>query len=161
MKFTKREMPTGNGNGAGIFMKFKDGESKNGVFRGEIYEFRQKWENGRSLLVATDDPEGKDRFRLNFVVFEDGQFKAKIFEFGLTVYNQLADIADEYDLETTKVKITRRGTGTDTTWTIMPLLKEPLSPATLGEIEAVPMNILEHRDKPLAKASGDDEGLPF
>lgn len=163
MKFTKREMPSGNGNGGGLFLKFKDGESKNGVLRGEVYEYHQKWDGGKSHVVTAADPEGKSRFRLNFIVQEDGKLQAKIFEFGLTVYNQLADIAEEYDLDKIKVKITRRGTGTDTTWMVLPLLKEPLSPKVFKEIEAVNLNILEHKDAPPQKsvknfAPGADDG---
>lgn len=163
MKFTKREMPSkGDGNG-GLFLKFKDGESKTVVLRGENYEFRQKWENGKSVLVDESDREGKSRFRVNAIVFEDGKFQAKILEFGLMLYNQLAEIADEYDITTIKIKITRRGTGTDTTYNALPLLKEPLSPKQMKEIEAVDLNVLEHRDaKPAPKnyapqATGTDD----
>ena len=149
MKFTKREMPgKGEGNGGGLFLKFKDGETKTLVLRGEIYEFRQKWENGKSILVDESDREGKSRFRVNAVVFEDGKFQAKILEFGLMLYNQFHDIAEEFDITKVKIKVSRRGLSTDTTYNALPTLKEPLSPNQLNNIENVPLNVLEHKDAP-------------
>lgn len=164
MKFSKREIMSGEGNI--LFLKFKDGESHIGVPRGEVYEFYQKWENNRSKVVDANDPDGKSRFRINFVVQEDGKFVPRILEFGLTVYNQLADIAEEYDITQTKLKITRRGTGTDTVYMVLPLLKEPIPAKVMKQIEAVPLNILEHKDKPAAaevNGSGlsDHEEIPF
>lgn len=163
MRFTKREIPSGDGSG-GLFLKLKDGESVVGVFRGEVYEFYSKWENNKSVLTTADDPDGKSRFRLNFVVKED-KFTAKIWEFGLTIYNQLADINEEYPLQSTKVKITRRGTGTDTIYMILPMLKEPIPAQAMKEIESLPLNILEHKGQPEKKiknyAPGADEEPEF
>jgi hypothetical protein len=163
MKFTKREMPTSNGSNGTMFLKFKDGEAKTGVLRGDIYEFTQVWENGKSQVVEESHPDGKSRFRLNFVTQEDGKFVAKIFEFGLTVYNQLADIAEEYELDKTKIKISRRGTGMDTVWNILPLLKEPIPPKLLKDLEAVPLNILEHKAKTEDAKKFDEfkDNIPF
>lgn len=161
MKFEKREIPEGKG---GLFLKFKDGESKVGVFRGEIYEFFQVWEGGKSLVVSSDHPGAKSRFRLNFVTKEEGEMKARIFEFGLTVYNMLAEISEDYDLEQTAVKITRRGVGTDTTYMIMPAKQQP-SAAQLKSIQAMDLAVLEHKDGPKPPAAEseaqDDSELPF
>lgn len=161
MKFNKRDLPMGGGQGSTLFFKLKDGESKTGVCRGEIFEFTNKWVNGKSFLCSPDEEGAKSRFRLNIVVQEDGQFTAKIWEFPLTVYNLLADIAEEYDLEKTKIKITRRGTGTDTIYMILPLLKEPIPAKIQNEIDAVPLTILEHKDQPKVKMPDSDEELPF
>lgn len=167
MKFTKREVQSGE-KGSNLFLKLADGQSVTGVLRGENYEFYNKWINGKSQLTTADDPEGKSRFRANFVTVEDGRLTAKIWEFPLTVYNQLADIAEEYDLEKTKIKITRRGTGTDTVYMILPLLKEPISAKAIKEIEAVKLNILEHKPKNEPPAFGqehqfedDQNEIPF
>jgi hypothetical protein len=166
MKFTKREIKSNSGGGSSMFLKFQDGESKTGVLRGDVYEFYQVWEDGQSKIVEPSHPDGKARFRANLVVQEDGKFVAKIFEFGLTVYNQLADISDEYDIEKTKIKITRRGVKTDTTWMILPLLKEPLGAKALAEIEAVPLQNLEHKQKVLIEpgyvlGADEDDNAPF
>lgn len=152
MKFSKREVVQ---NESGLFLKLKDGESVSGVFRGDIYEFHSKWTGNRSQLTTPDDPEGRARFRLNFVTKEDKKLVAKIWEFPVAVYNQLADIHEEYSLEETKIKITRRGTGTDTTYMILPLLKEKMSPAIMTEVLSVPLSILEHKEQP------KDENGPF
>ena len=146
MKFNKRQSVSSDG--PGLFLKLKDGESVVGVCRGEIYEFFNKWVGGRSQLTQADDPDGRSRFRLNFVVQEDGKFVAKIWEFGFAIYNQLADLNDEYPLEKTKIKITRRGQGTDTIYLILPMVKEPIPAKTMKQIESVDLNILEHKEKP-------------
>lgn len=145
MKFTKREVMQSEGNS--LFLKLKDGESTTGVFRGEIYEFYSRWEGNRSRITTPDDPEAKTRFRANFVTKEDGRFLAKIWEFGIVTYNQLADLNEEYPLEDTKVKITRRGTGTDTIYNILPLLKEPIAAKDMKTIQGTPLNILEHKEQ--------------
>lgn len=158
MKFQKREVPEGKG---GLFLKFKDGESKVGVFKGEIYEFFQLWENGKSKVVNDDTPGAKSRFRLNFLTKEDGEMKPRIFEFGLTVYNMLAEISEDYDLEKTAVKITRRGTGTDTTYIIIPSKDQP-NANQLKIIDSIDLNILEHKDQPKKETVNDDsDEVPF
>lgn len=157
MQFTKRKV-TKSSSGPGVFLKFKDGESKVGVFKGEVYEFFSKWENDKSHVVEATETGAQSRFRLNFIIHEDGKFNPKIFEFGVGVYNQLADLSEEYDLEQIKVKITRRGVGKDTMWMILPILKEPLAPKTLKEIGAIPLNILEHKpqnDTPMPWSGND------
>lgn len=161
MRFQKRDLSEGGGS---TFLKFKDGESKIGVFRGEIYEFFQVWENGKSRVVGPE--EGKSRFRLNFITKEDGELKAKIFEFSLTTYNVLAEISSDYDLEKTAVKVTRRGMGTDTTYLITPMPpKDQPSEAHLGGLANIPLNVLEHKEnkavKNYAPGSQDEERLPW
>ncbi len=158
MIFNKREIPEGNGKGS--FLKLKDGESKTGVCRGEIHEFAILWANGKSALCSPDDEGAKTRFRLNIIVHEDGKFVCKIWEFGLTLYNQLADIAEEYDLEKTKIKITRRGVGTDTIYMILPLLKEPIPKNVQAEIDAVDLLILEHKES-VKVPRGNSDVVPF
>ena len=165
MKFTKREIPSGNGGGGNLFLKIGDGESVTGVLRGENYEFYNVWENGKSRICGPDEEGAKSRFRANFVTYEDGKFVAKIWEFPLTVYNQLAEIAEEYDLEKTKLKITRRVIKTDTIYKILPMLKEPIPAKAMKEIEAVPLNILEHKPQNKVPSFGPSdeelEELPF
>lgn len=167
MKFEKRDIPKGDGNG-GVFLRFQDGESKIGVFRGEIHEFFQYWEGNKSQVVSADHPKAKSRFRLNFVTKEDGVMKAFIFDFPTTVYNSLAELAEEYDLEKTAVKITRRGIGKDTLYMIIPAKDQP-TPPQLKAIQALDLNILEHKDTQPAKVKNhtpgaddnDDGDLPF
>lgn len=165
MKFTKREAVSKLDSS--VYLRLKDGESKVGIFRGEIHEFYCKWVNKKPVVVGPDDPDGGVRFSANFVTQE---LTPMVWEFGITVYSQLADINEEYDLEKTMVKITRKGASqSDTTYTILPLLKTPLTAAQLAKIAAVPLNILE---KPVVKAEApppweesdpgpDDTDMPF
>lgn len=159
MNFTKREQSDSSG---GLFLKLKDGVPQTGVFRGELYEFCQKWEGGKSHLANPDDPGAKTRFRANFITKEDGELKAKIFEFGFMVYNQLADIATEYDINKTALKISRRGVGMETEYTVIPAKDQP-SEAALKTIGAIDLNVLEHKNAIKVKnhAPGSDDEIPF
>jgi hypothetical protein len=88
---------------------------------------------------------------------------AKIFDFPISVYEQLAEINKEYDLEKIKIKISRKGSGMgDTEWNVLPLLsqKDVLTPAILAQIEAVPLNILDAKPKAQHQAVDDDFGDP-
>jgi hypothetical protein len=115
--------------GGQFFVKLKDKESVVGVFRGEPYDFKQHWLSTRSQMCqGTNCPECQKgtkpsfRFRLNFVVSENGKYASKIFEQGRAVYNDLASLNNSgYALEKTIVKITRTGTDKATKYTILPL----------------------------------------
>lgn len=148
MKFTRREVVSSGGGD--LFVKIKDGESVVGIFRGEVYEFYSKWEGRKGSIVDKSDPDGKPRFRVNFVTTDAGQWVAKIFEFGIMVYNQLADINEDAELPSTLVKVTRRGTGTDTTYSVIPSLKQALTTADWAAIQALPLKSLEHKTAPRA-----------
>lgn len=142
MKFRKpEEMPTGGGSKN--FLKLKDKESISGIFRGDIHEFFVLWEGGKSQTVEEGVPGARFRFRVNFVTKEGSAFVAKIFEQGLTVYQQLAELHTEYDLEQTTVKITRNGTGTDTTYSLLPLLKAAPTKETLKYLDTMELLPLE------------------
>lgn len=137
MKFTKRE--TGDGK-SGKFLKVLDGESVIGVFRGEVYEYYQRWDGSKYHVCEAGHPDAKPRFRLNFITGRQGEEPvAKIFEFGVTIYNQLAQINEELPIETTKIKISRKGTKQDTEWFLM-----PLGPANVHAIESIKLLDLEH-----------------
>lgn len=142
-------------SGATSFLKIADGESVSGVFVGDIYEFYTKWVNGKSLVTNAEDPDGKIRFRCNFITAEHTSAApvVKIWEFPLMIYNQLKEINEEYPLEETKVKVTRKGLGTNTEYTIMPLVggKNSLKPEQVAILKQIPLLKLEK------KASG---GLP-
>lgn len=158
---SKEELPSSGGT----FLKLKDGEAVTGVFRGEMYEFCEKWEDKKRTIVSADEHGAKFRFRVNFVVWEGGKFVSKIFEQGKTVYLNLSDLNETCDLETTKVRISRRGSGPmDTEYSILPDMKSPLTASQLNQIENTELQELEHKDaKPThddAPMPGDDE-IPF
>lgn len=158
MKFTKRELPKHEGNGSSNYLKLSDGQSSVGTPRGDVYEYWQKWPKGGQKEIFNEPvPGSQSRFKLNFVTKdESGKVVAKVWEFGLTVYNQLAEISENFDMEKTVLKITRRGSGTDTQWIIIPL--GPV--ANLKAIESVPLQILNGAQASAAPSSDEPE-IPF
>lgn len=148
---------TGNG---GMFIRPKDGESVKGILRGEPRVFWTMWDGKKSHEVSKDHPDARFRFKINLVVNEDGQYKAKIFENGPQMYNDLKALTEDYDLEQTVIKITRKGTGLETRYNVMPLPK-PLDANQLAAIDAVELQNLEGKKlknhAPGADNSGFDE----
>lgn len=139
MQFRKDLPESGSKN----FLKLKDKESISGIFMGELYEFFILWDNKKAKEVPEGTPDSKFRFRVNFVSKEGSVYAPKIFEQGATVYRQLAELHEEYDLEKTVIKITRNGSGTDTTYSLLPLLKQVVTKETaehLKNIELLPLD---------------------
>lgn len=161
MKFTKRESVS---HGSENYLKIKGGESINVIPRGEIYEYYVKWENGKSQVVAKD-AGGKIRYRVNVIVKDGEKLLAKIWEFGTPVYEQLSSINEEYDVTKTKIKVTRHGEGLETTYMLLPLLKEPISDAMLKTIGNIDLHILEPKQRPNStqpsSATQDFDGPPM
>ena len=160
MKFrNENELPeTG---GSKNFLKLKDKESVQGIFRGDLHEFFVVWENGKSQEVGQDTPGAKFRFCVNFVVKEGTGYVAKLFEQGLTVYNQLRELHDEYELDKIVVKITRNGTGTDTTYSVMPLLKHAISKETMRFLDTMELLPLVQQKSNGVALNAHGEEIPF
>lgn len=144
MKF-RTDLPE-NG-GSKNFLKLKDKESVSGIFRGELFDFFVLWENGKTKVVTEDTPDAKFRFRVNFVMKDGAVYIPKVFEQGANVYRQLAELHEEYDLENTVVKITRNGIGTETTYSLMPLLKQTISKEAMAFIESIQLIGLAHKEE--------------
>jgi hypothetical protein len=115
-------------NGSKNILKIKSGESATGVFRGNPKDFRQHWKDNKSTVCTGRDTcdlckageKSAFRFRINFVTRENGALLAKVFEQGKSLYEQLKLLNKEIDLEKTSIKITRQGTGTQTTYMLIP-----------------------------------------
>lgn len=151
MKLPRRDVKSSDGSGSAKYLKFKDGETKNVIFRGEVYEFKNKWVNGKGIICEDNDPEGTSRFKINAIIFEDGTPVVKIWEFPLIIYNKLSDINSEYPLEDTVIKITRQGSGRDTEYQLLPLIKIQI-PKSIDKLD---LNILDAKPK-TNKASEDN-----
>lgn len=158
------------GDGGGAFLKIEDNSSVNGIIRGDVLKFYQYWPRGGDKQIFDKPTAGaKPRFKVNFIVYEDGKFCAKTWEYPPTVSNMLADIAEAYDLSQTKIKISKDVHGERTSYRVMPLANEKLSPKVLKEINAVELNTLSISPtetgpkEPLKNyAPSDDDGdLPF
>ena len=160
MQTQKRDAPMGMGGGK--FLKLEVGQSVSGVFRGEIKSYWQNWPKGGTKETSdVAKPGFQERFKVNFVVYEEGAFVAKIFDLNLFTYNQIATINESMDIETIKCTISRQATGKGSTYFIMPNLKEPLKPVALeaiGKVPLVPIGQMPAQEQ----APGDDNGeLPF
>lgn len=129
--------------GGSSYLKLEDGQSINGVFRGEVYQFYQHWPPGGEKIVSDKPfPGGSMRFKANFVVYENKRFIAKVFEFTATTNNALANLAKVCDIRKTKVMISRNGVGKKTQYTVLPVLNEPLTDEQIKKIEATELNVL-------------------
>jgi hypothetical protein len=139
-------------NSQDTFLKLKDREHANGVFRGNPFEFKQHWIANRSYPCKGNGCEhcakqvkSTFRFRLNFVLKDPSSpqgYVAKVFEQGLSVYESLRALAESgYNLEKTIVKISRNGTGQNTSYTIVPL-PNPLQPQSEQFISQVKLHDL-------------------
>lgn len=153
-----------NGSGGNNFLKLKDGESATLILQGDIYEFYAVWQESRYVHVPAGTPKASFKFRVNAITLENGAFVAKILEGGANLYRDLKELNVEYDLETTKIKMTRSGSGTETRYTVMPLAKQPLSKEQLKQIVAVELQDLRHKDVAVDVVPADtdpDELIPF
>src|SRR5258706_16459552 len=78
-------------------LKLKDKDTIRGVFRGEIYDFRQHWEGNKSFPCpgktqcdkCAKGDKSSFRFKVNFIIKENGMYIAKVWDQGWTVYQLL------------------------------------------------------------------------
>lgn len=174
MKF--HSLQESNQKGASNYLKIADGENVVVIPRGEIYGFKVKWEGGKSSEIPESDSARHNRFKVNVLVKENDKYVAKVWEFGVMIYNTLASFAEEMEIVKTKIKVSRKGTLTDTIYTLVPLGQ--IDSAQLQSIEAVKLNILGgavKRSAPMLPSSDlgpppdwttepapyDDSDLPF
>lgn len=144
------------------FVKLKnDKDSIVGIFRGEPHLFRQHWINKRSFLCSENSEcehcksknKSTFRFRINFITKENNVYVAKVFEQGFTVYGLLKSLHEtDYPLEKTVLRITRSGTGQDTTYTILPIPKGEVTP----ELEKMLASVQLHDLGNLEKTNGSE-----
>lgn len=157
-------VPRPKGLGKDNFLKLGDGEEVTGVFRGEVYSFRQHWRSNGGVecsgegcqICAEPPPEGEKprypafRFRVNFITSKDGKWVAKIFETGGEVYDALTSLDKKFGLDKTVVDLARSGQKKDTKYTIVPRPDQPLTKEMMDKIKAVPL-------LPLTVESGPSE----
>lgn len=143
MKFTKRQVDSSS-NGNSNFLKLENGVPVVGIFRGEVHEFWQVWpQGGQKEVYDHHVPGSQSRFKANFVVIEPGKpLVPKIFEFPLAIYNQLAGIAEVYEITETKLQITKHVNGKKTTYMLLPIVSQQLTDAQKKALEAVNLHIL-------------------
>jgi hypothetical protein len=133
MSWQKMKKAKEEGGSGGLYITLKDGDSIEGVFRGEPYCFYQKfqekteyesWSEGRSF-----------KFKINFIIKEGDKFIAKIYRGGATVRDALLMSKEEYGLDCI-FKIKRMGSSKeDTTYSV--LFKSNLTPEQKAQIDSI------------------------
>lgn len=128
----------------GVYIKINDGESIEGVFRGEPYIFYSDFNSKKESEFAFGD--AKFRFRINFLVYdkETDTFIPKILERGSLFAEQVFVAKDEYGLDSI-FKITRKGSGLKTVHNL--LFKKPLTNDQLKKVVAVELLDLKRKSK--------------
>lgn len=146
--------------GSSEFLKIEPNQKVVGVFRGEPREFYAKFENNKSVECKSSDMGARFRCRLNFVTKSaEGEYIARIWEFGPTVYNQLKEINEDYQLENTVVSIKRNGEGLNTTYSVLPTPHKV--PESIDAVELKPLVSQAEPDMSNNPPMPSDEDLPF
>jgi hypothetical protein len=125
-------------SGAKQFLKLGDGKSAIGVFRGEIEEFYQVYKDGKYERVRDEDPEGKFAFAINFVVKENNQHVAKIFQGNYYDYKMLKQLNEQFPLDSHVVQISQTGERQSKRISFLPMPKIPVNEAVLAQVELQP-----------------------
>jgi hypothetical protein len=154
-----KELPKQDGNSN--FVKIEDKGSIVAVLRGEPVDFYIHWEGGKSSPCTMGNCEQcakgnkrKFRFKINVAVFNGKEWEAKVFEQGSLVYEQLHELQKAgYQLDETALRISRSGTGTDTSYSIVPSPKKP-SANDFAAIIKLPLDPLTPSQSPQANAAG-------
>jgi hypothetical protein len=155
----------------------KAGAIQRGVFAGEVFKFKQHWsqtqkkgticpgfEKCETCAKVTDEMSDEEkkkywpsfRFRVNFIINENGAYTAKIFEQGATVYDTIVPLGQDYDLRKHLFKITRHGSGKDTTYSIVPVPNGQLDAEKLKQISEVTLQSLDGKSDKKDAAPADD-----
>lgn len=167
------------GEGGGLFVSLKDGESAKLVIRGEILEYRNHWlgKAGSAMCEGEGCPHCKSgnkstfRFRANVAVLDQktGAMEAKILEQGSVVYEAFATLGADYPLTQAWMRLTRKGEGLDTEYTVTPLPKWELTKQEQAQVDNLETHDLTPKGKKkddAPPAKGDDPGpqdddIPF
>lgn len=172
MNFPDVEKPAGSGNGpgAGAYLKLADGQKVRGVFMGDPHLFHQHWPKGgnKALCTQTDDcamcksgDRAKFRFAVNFMVKVDEVWQAKVFENGYGTYLDLKTLHEDYGLPMTLVTLSRSGTGKDTRYSIMPVKDNGGWKAeNFKKLSAIPLNKFSESEQGSDDAMSEDD-TPF
>lgn len=144
------------------YVKLKDKEALECIFVGAMAVHYVVWNEGRSAAAQKGTPGAKPRFKINALVKDGTSYVAKVFEMNKTTGQQIADLAKEYTLEETVVKISRNGTGKDTVFSILPLPKK-LSKETVEYLKTIKLNKLDSSNNEGDEAFSFDssEEIPF
>ena len=149
----------------GDIIRLKDGDSVQGVLRGEPFEFYSHWGQDKTYRCVGRDVcdmckagnKAAFRFKLNMVTKDDGKLVVKVIENGFKLYKQLFDLNEGgWDLEKNFIKISRSGKGkNDTVYSAVPI-PGGVPPDVLAKIMALETHSLTE-EKPAEREPGQDE----
>lgn len=150
MKFDKPENAEHRDS---VYLSLKDGQAVTFIPRGEVYSFYSIF--GIKGPVTPLHPDARKRYKLNVIVNENGQLKAKILEFGKSISDQFYELSQICNLSETKLRFSRKGSGkSDTVYVLLPVMNEPpLSKEVLAKIADIDLNILDKEAKRLPPSS--------
>jgi len=152
MSWDKLDEVGGGGKGSSIFIALKDKENVEGVFRGKPHFYYAIYKQKEEYETKVKDSSLK--FKVNFLVKENGQFTTKILNQGKLLAELIRTYINEYG-EDTLFKIERQGsTKDDTHYFIYP--KGPLSPEDLMKVKACRLQEL----KPKSTGSTAEDDIP-
>lgn len=169
MKFPAK----GDSGSSKDFIRLKDGESVEGVFMGDPIDFKNHFKMGNctgpgcKICATPGAPKAGFKFRINFIVKENGALLAKIFEQGWTVYESLAALNDEYeksgaDISRQKFRITRKGTGPEgTAYHVVAIPNGLLNDEIAGIIKKVQLKDLNEGLGAKQESVLGDDDFPF
>lgn len=150
------------------FLKLGSGSSATGVFRGEPEVQYQVFENGKYRIVPSTDPNGLFRFVINFIVKENGLLTSKIFQGNWHDYQALKALHEEFDLESTYVKISQTGERQTKRMSFMPMTKQKPDQKQLQAVALQPTGKSQQEQPPMpdmgdeyAPSFEDEENIPF
>lgn len=158
----------------GMFLRLKaDGDSAKVVFRGEPLGYKQVWLGDESEIYDEKKHAGerpRQRFRLN--VYNTDSKGVQIFEMSASTLSAIdaavngeRDSAGKVDPDVPGnglraiYKITRRGTGTKTTYSVNYL--RDLTDAQVDKMDALEVHNLDPSPSADVDAPTDDEDIPF
>jgi hypothetical protein len=149
--------------GGNTFLKLAAGETASGVFRGDPRFFYSKWVGGKGVETDAEDPDGRERFRMNFVMKENGVYTAKIFEASGLVYDDLSVLDSQgYDLFKTPVSIKRQGEGKQTRYVFLPVPGGELEGDKLALVANAELKDLANKPaKTTTTTPKKEEDIPF
>jgi len=155
--FHDREKTGGDKKGGGIFLKLGDGDNYNGVFAGEPITFYQKWDGGRYVDCDSKEDGAKLRFKVNFIIKENGALASKIWSASAPVYDRLAHLSKLCDLKSSLVNISRRGLSKDTRYDIDLLQDGKLDEKAMAAISKVILHELKGGSDAIGVPTGGGE----
>lgn len=113
-----------SGGGDSDFLKLEDGEKATLVFVGMPHKYSKQWQNRE-----------KPQQRAICNVWHVERERLYAFDLSWWYMRQVRDIAEEIDVSTQKIRVTRTGTREDTNYTFIPI--GPAPEGMLATISAV------------------------